>query len=356
MRAATVLLALALVGCTGGSRVVGSTPTSVPAGGPPSTTGAGEAEAPAPATTETTVVASTVVTTVPSAAPALPGWVAVASDRGVELVGPDGVVTPVVSGPVGIAFQTGERGWLLQPAAGPDGPPIGRFDQDGVWAVIATGAAGERLILHGGAEVGGTPAAVFTRRWGIGHPESEEEFLEVVPMSGASPQRLAVVGGWQWGAQRISFGGGLFAVAAADHATDWVLFLAEDGERIDVPTVPGVGCRDHLSCPRRAVLSPDGTTLAFLQGADPERRLVVFDLVEGRDVSSSPVPPDHEITFLDFDGAVAALSLAGPEGEPVPGLVLEVGSGSWSELPVAGTVTVAHTGTGWPEPMELPSR
>lgn len=103
----------------------------------------------------------------------------------------------------------------------------------------------------------------------------------------------------------------------------------------------------------QAVLSPDGRSLAYLEGpdidgaVDPEKRvgeweLVAQDQTDGEELVRLVVAPtDVEIVWLDFDGRWAVLSVETETGDPTKLLVVDTRADEPAALQLEDVVGVA---------------
>ena len=179
----------------------------------------------------------------------------------------------------------------------------------------------ERLRLHDVAVIDGIPNIIYT----VGYPPTapdgsfdesyQRELLMYQPLTGTSGRFVAQVGGWEWGTDRISYGGGVFMFQKEDQEGQELVFLDGVGLPVEFPIEPVVAActRDTVDdrCPVGTVISSDGSQLAYVAAnASSSAELVVVDLASGK--SSEPIElpfeVSDEVVSLDFHDNLVAVS------------------------------------------------
>jgi hypothetical protein len=306
---ASVLLVVA--GCTG--------PTSPGAGASPSPSRAREAPA--------------LLGADPSAAAA--AAVLVAGPDGVSVFTPDGGVRELVDGPVAIAVDDLRGGLLyqrararLEPGAASGPTAVERIAKNGrAPAVLVTPAPGQSLALHDSVDLGGEVAVFYTRfDGGAGHEDTVHTLMRAGAATGR-PSEVRRVGGFEESSEPVSVTASLLVLTYLENTTGAFEFLSPDGTPVDAarnPRPPGTNC--DAPCPDLAELSPDASTLAYMErGPDPAGymtipEVVLMDMDSGRELRRLRLDRPHQgwwPSSLDLGAGVVVVNrvASGTEGE-----------------------------------------
>ena len=247
----------------------------------------------------------------------------IASERGVDLVTPDGRTQALVSIPAQRAFHDGAGGVVFQGIAPPQptapSPAIMWLPPDGSDAVtIVPDGAADQVTLQGAALVDGAPSAFFTVREGEEDPLQATQNLEVLPVRGGERRTVATVGQWESGAEPISFGDGTFALNAHAEATRWFSFMQADGARVDVPHNPVTEddpCEGNEDCPSLVAIDEAGHRLAWVTNSD----ITIVELEDPgteQTVSLPPVDNGVRLTGLALSGDTLVANRARQDADP----------------------------------------
>ena len=133
---------------------------------------------------------------------------------------------------------------------------------------------------------------------------------------------LGIVGGFEWGAG-VALGGDKAAIsfpfepaivsvvpAAALVSLGSDAFV--DGSRSGF--VRYEPCAERSACDRsvsRAVVSPDGSSVAFVEDDGDRRLLVVLEATSGSELARIPVTDEQWVRWIEFDGRFVLLGLVG---------------------------------------------
>jgi hypothetical protein len=164
---------------------------------------------------------------------------------------------------------------------------------------------------------------------------------------------VAVVGGHESGAGPASADPEGFVVNRYRVAASSVEFLDSEGEVRRPRFNPNPGCVDDVTCPRLVVASADGARLAYLvtvpgEGVADGVDLVVVDAATGEEVARGGLPVAGFATVgVDIVGdRVLVNRLAADESgeptEPTFPMLLDLASGDLTEVPLAGTGSLAR--------------
>ena len=182
--------------------------------------------------------------------------------------------------------------------------------------------------LHDAGTIAGKPWVIFSR---CNRPPDDEPFGSVSVLELGSSARRNVTDACrvEFNVTRVSVGGDVLAVSAHADLTETFRFYDINGGELARPNPSKDLPYNEPPLLIQAVLSPDGKTLAYLEGpdtsgvsGDTDTRvggwvLVVQDQRSGRNVVRVRLaPPAGERDFrdfvrLDFDGRWAVLSEAG---------------------------------------------
>lgn len=288
-------------------------------------------------------------TTVPAAA-VLPELV-VAGPEGITLVREDGPTSVWNEGPVMLALDDLQGGFVFQ---------VGTSASSIMWlpagsdepAELIAQQPDEALQLHEVVVIGGSPKVMYTSRTGPAGSEQAQEDLHLFDFASGTDEVVATVGGAERGPTRVSYGGGRFLLSMSTEGITWFEFLAEDGSPVEVPGNPRTeeqGQQDFLVLVGHGAQSPDGSTMAYLRGhprSEAPFEVVVVDLVAGQELMVTPVEGAHEttVTRLEWDGEAAVVSFS--ERSPV----VLVGGQVVSRPEVVGTATLRAIRSEEPPP------
>lgn len=362
MRRALVTAALVLSACGGaGTPTASPSPTAEAISSPTAPAAEPTGSATSGPIGESTIPAPRQTQDPGPAQPATDLAFVIASDDGVHRVD-DAASVEVLHDPASVAFDDGEGGVVVQFS---EGYHASTAEDTSIYH-LREGAEGPVVIVEGNIDVDvllhdvfATPrgaVAVFSTRRGD-TPETARQELFTYDLGTGDTRLVAQVGGWESGADPISFGADRYALNASAEATSWIEFLDAGGERVREsanPLPPDAPCEDDVTCPDLAVIDPSGQRLAFTrfrQAADGVIRsweLVVLDLRTGTSVLEWEEPyedgrgPQH----VDVAGGLVVVSLgsADPEqrnwAEP---LVFDLTGEepTTSRLPIPGLATLA---------------
>lgn len=144
-------------------------------------------------------------------------------------------------------------------------------------------------------------------------------YLYIQNLQSGRRRRVTDASGPEYGVTRASFGGSVIAVSASADLTEVFSFMRADGTEVSDPPSPTeklpYGVPPYMT---DAVLSPDGKTLAYLEGPDFDQQeqeevgnwvLVVRDQTNAREIHRVQVAEGRTcIPWLDFDGRWAVFS------------------------------------------------
>jgi hypothetical protein len=180
--------------------------------------------------------------------------------------------------------------------------------------------------LEDAAVIDGVPSVLYTTC--IRRPQREPEgYVYVMELEGQTSRRIADACRPEFFVMRVSFGGDVVVLSASSDLTEAFEFYALDGRELTERPDPTKDLPyNEPPLLIQAVLSPDGTSLAYLEGPDVsgiagggdvrvgDWALVVQDQRSGRETLRLDLArPADERGFarLDFDGRWAALSQSG---------------------------------------------
>ncbi len=218
--------------------------------------------------------------------------------------------------------------------------------------VLVSASDNQFLTLQDVALVDGRLSLVYTRYWFLTASGEAEQWLWVSDTDGLGERSVARISDYG-SANRISYGGGMFAV-------DWensieneagIVFLDTDGGLVDVPAnpTPGQGYCAFRSgaCALGAVVSPDGTLLAYYEEHRilNELLLVVLNLETQREELRMAIPGGLDGVFvsrISFDGQRIALSTysCGDRCYPSPAFLLDIATGETQWMGTPGLVNL----------------
>ena len=274
------------------------------------------------ATQSTTTTVASATTTVPdpgiSREPfdgSLPAAFLLVDEAGLWLLSEDGSYELLATGEIHVAFDDRAGGVVFQgdPFVYPDEPPPILRLRPGNAEVEEIVTPGEQEIvdLEGVAIVDGSPTLLYLSRTWYSNPSTAGEVLVAFDLVTGAKQPVTTTGGWESGASRATFGGGVFAIEGSGEGFSWLDFVDLSGFPVDYPTnpIPDVAeCFDTFECPTGVVISPDGLNLSFSrQQPDGASEVVIHFLGSGAESA-------YEVAqfpfWLDYDGSVIAAYLA----------------------------------------------
>jgi hypothetical protein len=354
-RALTALFSLCLLlwGCSGSA----DEPTPPTATAAPSPTPV----EPSPGSTGPTATPAPTPEPTAAAADALPaGTLVVASDRGVDVVGPDGTSEAWTSIPARSAFADGAGGVVFQgtspPGEDPPSPAVMWLPPDGGDAVtVVPDGYADVVTLQDGGLIGGRPSAVLTIRTDVETPEDATETLRVLPLgpdaAGTEPRAVTEIGGWESGAGVVTLGDDVLAVNSYAESESWFDFYDLTGEPVEVPANPlpdSDRCLGEPDCPYLVATDVAGERIAWLTGDVGAGGTLT---VVPRDSSSEPLvvewpPQDTGVVFerLELGRDTAVVTRARDTGEgfaPIAPLVVDLAGGGIHDGELDGFTSVA---------------
>jgi hypothetical protein len=197
--------------------------------------------------------------------------------------------------------------------------------------------------------VGGVPTVVYGT---CNEAAGEERKGEIVLFDLATKDKrtLADACAIEYGVARVSFGGGVFVASATSDLTEVFRFYDADGKVVKGRPNPTVDLAyNEPPFMSDAVLSPDGSELAYLEApdisgvsGDPEKRsgrfnVVVVDQSSGEETARVALPdPTTQYRRLDFDGRWLVVS----EGDGAPVRVVDTDADGLKQVPI-GTEGIA---------------
>jgi hypothetical protein len=277
----------------------------------------------------------------------------IGNSSGVFFAPPGEEPEPVADGPV-LSVRDDHAGGLVVQFPGPRGRPgvVTHLPAEGLpWRALS----GEGLVMLEDVElIDARPTLVATVRTGVGDPDAERERLVTVDLADRERREIAVVGGWESGAGPISTDSDGFVLDSHSGVVTSVEFIDHDGQPRDVPYNPNPECHDDVTCPRSVVASADGSLLAYLEtvpgdGVADGVDLVVVEAATGDELSRQGLPVAGFATVgVDIVGDMVLVNrlAAGESGEPTEPtfpMVLDLGTGQLTEVPLAGTASLART-------------
>ena len=311
------------------------------------------------------------MTTVPQAA-------APAGEDAVVTAGPEGVVEHRKDGSrtltteaMVMALDAGDDRVIVQRRSG-DGAGQGWTDADTAPLVLAddgslaplfgTVAWDGGVVLHDIEVVEGRRLLLFSLQVGVNVNMGGRETLYVVDLDDPAAGRteIARIGGWEESTSRLHLATtGLIVGEQFPSPTQGPLILAVPGAPADlagVPTPRGLGLeeqyRDCTDCPRGFTVSPDGSTVAWVQGDDPvlvTRSIEPSAAVDPFAALSDAAPRDVDLLPT---GTAATISYFEPvsAGGPAPPPVRYDADGTVTTLEGAAATSVPLGGaTSTPE-------
>lgn len=170
------------------------------------------------------------------------------------------------------------------------------------------------------ATIDGDRSVLFTTYYAAAAERTDTSgFLYIQDLHEGRRRRVTESSGPVYLMTRASYGGGMIATSSSADLTEVFQFLRPDGTEIKDPPSPTAELPyNQPPYMTDAVLSADGSSLAYLEGPDWDQQteevvgdwvLVVRDRTRGREAHRVKVADgDACITWLDFDGRWAVLS------------------------------------------------
>jgi hypothetical protein len=315
--AAAVAAALAACGGEDSGVTVGATvpPDTVPA----ETTAPSTSALPAPTTTVTTAPAPTTAVPVDCAASlaGLPPLV-VAGDGQVRRIGPDGSATVPLER-VNLAYAAGPGLLVAEVNEFTEGEraDVVILEGDGITELDST----DGEVLYEVSDVDGVPHLFFATLPGPNIDEQPGELFHR-PVAGGDPTRIDVAFAPEYGVARASQAQGLVVASAFADLTETFTFTDLAGSpRDDVFDATEGAPYNAPPLWAQAVVDPDGTRYAYLEGPDvdgvndPETLVGEWELVIVTTAGGSQqlrltiAGQDDRVRWFDFDGRFAVASL-----------------------------------------------
>jgi hypothetical protein len=315
------VVAAALAACSGD-------PASVTVGGEaPTSTAPTTVEAPSPTVETTTALVPT--TAGPTATTGaddggcqeaiagLPDLIVAADETIVRVT--DGVSRSVPLDGVTLAYAVGD-GVVVAQLDTIDGPTVVRLDRDGVTELA------KDAVLFDVASIDGV-ATVFYGTLAGEHPDDEPGRLLTLALGATATATLGVAYAPEYAVLRTSTAHGLVAVTAISDQTESFSFMHLDGSPVDGVANPTTNA-PYAAPPLwvEAVLSPDGTEYAYLEGPDayggddPEElhgdwQLVVLGVDGTERFRATIADQERDVWRIDFDGRFVVASIADLGGD-----------------------------------------
>lgn len=262
--------------------------------------------------TTTTAVATTIVDT------ADPGTVIVAADTGVWATTYEGPSSQLIawSSPIefpadAIDFAIGDtRGGLI---VQPDRSPFFYAGADAIAYWIPQGAGALQQLLVPAPDQGLVLEDVVAQDDGVGVyytrtegslPDDARQTLRRFDLDAKTVEEVAVVGGWESGASRISVGGDRIALNWGAEGFIGIEVLDLAGVVVESPANPlADGEFDcYPDCAWAATLSPDGTRLAYSTVVAGVTTITIAEVADGSTVMTFTLPTDGpwQVESLDL--------------------------------------------------------
>jgi hypothetical protein len=120
-------------------------------------------------------------------------------------------------------------------------------------------AAGHIIEMFGVEDVDGVPTLLYTDRTGMDSPETAQTMLIAHDLGSGETRELGVVGGWESGIRTVSYGAGIYAMAASAEGEEWFRYLDAFGEEYFPYFDPHPGCQvGDVRCPEVPVMGRTG--------------------------------------------------------------------------------------------------
>jgi hypothetical protein len=290
---------------------------------------------------ETTTSSSTggdVSTTMPPPQGGLADRVAmVASGEGIDLVveGRD-AVTRLLEGPVSVAVHAGSGDVVFQwatsgvPDAGIHLLRRGALDPE----VLVAARPDVWVRLFDVVEIGDGRVVVYVERRDYADPATTTEWLMEYDLETGARSEVGQVAGSERAVEAVSWDGSRYVVETLGDGLVLFSTVGRDGTvRPWTGTLPHE-CTIDGPCPRFRLATPDGLRLVFMDGDD----LVSWDRSRDAEDGRRPLPAgtSDTVTGLRVEWPAVIVNRSGTTA-----LVADMASMAWSELPVAGTASLA---------------
>lgn len=312
----------------------------------PSTTVAAATTVPAPTTVATTpipgvgmtTVVETTTTTIASAIP---------TDRSITVAGAGlydltiNSSTTVNNEQWAVAFRLPDGSVIAQHVF----PGYGEPGDNTVYRIGATTSVvlapsdpnDEWVRLHDVYREGSTFFALVSVKSGTGFDAAREE-LFTVNLDTGEKTSYDMIGGWEEGPSRLSYGSGLIVGEYFSSITAGPYFLSLDGATIN-PNDLGLSDSydDCAVCPSRFATDPSGTRIVWVEGD----LLVVFDRNTGTRIAEARLPAGlgRDVDSIDVLGNTAIVN-AYDRTTGILGAAYVVGfDGTSTQLPTPGRAT-----------------
>lgn len=314
--------------------------------GAPSTTLAVTTTVPAPTTVATTpipgvgmtTVVETTTTTIASAIP---------TDRSITVAGAGlydltiNSSTTVNNEQWAVAFRLPDGTVIAQhvfPGYGEPGDnTVYRIGSTTSTVLAPTDPSNEWIRLHDVFREGTAFFALVSVKSGVGFEDAREE-LFTINLDTGEKVSYDMIGGWEEGPSRLSYGSGLIVGEYFSSITSGPFFLSLDGVTIN-PNDLGLSSSydDCAVCPSRFATDPSGTRIAWVEGD----LLVVFDRNAGTRIAETrlPVGLGRDVDSIDLLGNTAIIN-AYDRTTGILGAAHVVGfDGTSTQLPTPGRAT-----------------
>lgn len=162
-------------------------------------------------------------------------------------VASDGAGGMVFQQQIAIEDQSRDRATIHRVAAGTTEPKA-LVEQD----------SGHIIEMFGVEDVDGVATLLYTDRTGFDSPETAQTMLVAYDLESGESRDLGVVGGWESGIRTVSYGGGVYAMAASAEGEERFIYIDRDGPFLpafDPHPVCQVG---DVRCPEVPLMSPSG--------------------------------------------------------------------------------------------------
>ena len=283
----------------------------------------------------------------------------IASDRGVDVITPDGGQVALTAIPAVSAFADGAGGVVFQgmepPGEDPPSAAIMWLPASGGDAVtIVPDGFADVVTLQDAGLVDGEASAVFTVRTDAHEPEQSTETLTVQPVEDGEPRPVTDLGGWESGAHDVTLGGDVLAANMHAESTTWFAFFDLDGEPLEVPANPlpeSEQCQGEPGCPYLVTIGDTGERIAWLTGDVGEGgTLTVVPADQSRPAATiawSAQPDGVSFERLGLAGGTAVISRVQDTGDgftPIAPLVVDLATQQVRDAGMEGFAAVDVAG------------
>jgi hypothetical protein len=242
----------------------------------------------------------------------LPDLIVAADEKVVRVSG--GVSRSVPLDGVNLAYAAGD-GVVVAQLDTIDGPKVVKLDAKAVTDLA------KDAVLFDVASINGEPTVFYGTLAGE-NPDDDPGQLLTLALDATAATTLGVAFGPEFGVLRTSTAQGLVAVTAISDQTEEFSFMHLDGTAVDGVANPTTNA-PYAAPPLfvEAVLSPDGTEYAYLEGPDsyggedPEDlhgdwQLVVLGVDGTERFRTTIADQERDIWRIDFDGRFVLASIA----------------------------------------------